>query len=70
MIQRSLALCAFIIFVGECADSDKPAPTGTGVPVVRPTGELHPWDLSSIVPVGSVRSMPNGCRPSAKMGHI
>jgi hypothetical protein len=60
MIQRSLALCAFIILAGGCADNDKPAPTGTGVSIVRPTGELHPWDLSSIVPVDSVRSMPKG----------
>ena len=28
--------------------------------VVRPTGELKPWDLSSIVSVESVRSMPTG----------
>ncbi len=31
------------------------------VPVVlRPTGELQPWDLSPIVPIDSVRSMPTG----------
>ena len=28
--------------------------------VVRPTGELQPWDLSTIVPIDSVRSMPTG----------
>ena len=33
------------------------------VPVVlRPTGELQPWDLSTIVPIDSVRSMPTGMR--------
>ena len=32
-----------------------------GETVLRPSGELLPWDLSAIVSIDSVRSMPGAC---------
>ena len=57
-----LALLALVVGLGSCGnDDDKtPSPTAPQHPVLRPTGELKPWDLAPIVPVDSVRAMPTG----------
>lgn len=57
-----LALFALVVGLGSCGNDDDtaPAPTAPQHPVLRPTGELKPWDLSPIVPVDSVRAMPPG----------
>ena len=57
-----LALFALVVGLGGCGESNDndPPPTAPREAVVRPTGELKPWDLSPIVPVDSVRSMPTG----------
>ena len=44
----------FVVFA-QSFGKEVPTPV-----VVRPTGELQPWDLSTIVPIDSVRSMPTG----------
>ena len=45
----------------SCGEDDPPpvAP-GPGATVLRPSGELQPWDLSAIVSIDSVRSQPEG----------
>ena len=43
-----------------CGDDDEPPPAAPGGTVLRPSGELQPWDLAPIVPVDSVRAMPPG----------
>ena len=55
-----LALLAFVVGLWGCGDDTSPPPTSPGETVLRPTGELKSWDLSSIVPVESVRAMPEG----------
>lgn len=57
-----LALLALVAGLGSCSndDDEAPSPTAPQHPVLRPTGELKPWDLSPIVPVDSVRAMPAG----------
>ena len=57
-----LALLALIVGLGSCGNDDDaaPSPTAPPHPVLRPTGELKPWDLSPIVPVDSIRAMPAG----------
>lgn len=57
-----LALFALVVGLGGCGNDDDtaPSPTAPQHPVLRPTGELKPWDLSPIVPVDSVRAMPPG----------
>ena len=51
-------LLLFVLVIWGCGDDS--SPTAPGDDVVRPTGELKPWDLSSIVSAESVRSMPTG----------
>ncbi len=53
-----LLLCAFVMGVWGCGDDS--SPTAPEEDVVRPTGDLQPYPLSSIVSVDSVRSMPTG----------
>ncbi len=55
-----LALLALVICLWSCGDDDEAPPAAPEETVLRPTGELQPWDLSAIVPVDSVRSMPPG----------
>ena len=57
-----LALLALVVGLGSCSNDDDEAPSPIAPPhsVLRPTGELKPWDLSPIVPVDSVRAMPAG----------
>ena len=57
-----LALFALIVGLGSCGNDDDtaPSPTAPQHPVLRPSGELKPWDLSPIVPVDSIRAMPPG----------
>ncbi|MXZ11287.1 MAG: hypothetical protein F4Y79_17835, partial [Gemmatimonadetes bacterium] len=57
MLIRVL-LFAFVICLSGCGDDS--SPTAPEDDVLRPTGELKPWDLSSIVSAESVRSMPAG----------
>ncbi len=57
MLTR-LLLFVLVICLWGCGDDS--SPTAPGDDVVRPTGELQPWDLSSIVSAESVRSMPTG----------
>ena len=57
MLTRLLLFVSAICLWG-CADDS--SPTAPGEDVVRPTGDLLPWSLSSIVSVDSVRSMPTG----------
>ncbi len=57
MLTR-LLLFVLVICLWGCGDDS--SPTAPGDDVVRPTGELKPWDLSSIVSAESVRSMPMG----------
>ncbi len=53
-----LLLFVLAICVWGCGDDS--SPTAPEDDVVRPTGELQPWPLSSIVSVDSVRSMAPG----------
>ena len=56
-----LALFALVIGLWGCeSDDNDPPPTAPRETVLRPSGELQPWDLSPIVPVDSVRAMPTG----------
>ena len=55
-----LALLALVVGLWGCGDDRDPPPISPEEIVLRPTGELKPWDLSPIVPVESVRSMPSG----------
>ena len=55
-----LVLFALVIGLWGCGDDNDPPPTAVGEDIIRPTGELQPWDLSPIVPVDSVRSMSAG----------
>ena len=45
---------------GEDEDDPPPVAPGPGATVLRPSGELQPWDLSAIVSIDSVRSQPGG----------
>ena len=54
-----LALLALAISLVSCGDDDAP-PAAPADPVLRPSGELLPWDLSAIVPIDSVRALPVG----------
>ncbi len=69
-----LVLFALAVSLWGCGDDSDPPPTAVvvepeppadsmqvgGQTVLRPSGALKPWDLSPIVPVDSVRSMPAG----------
>ena len=53
-----LAIIALAVSLWSCADDSDPlAPEDA---VLRPTGELQPYDLSPIVSLDEVRSMPRG----------
>ena len=54
-----LALLALAMSLVSCGDDDAP-PAAPADPVLRPSGELLPWDLSAIVPIDSVRALPPG----------
>ena len=54
-----LALLALAVSLLSCGDDDAP-PAAPQHSVLRPSGELLPWDLSAIVPIDSVRAMPPG----------
>ena len=60
LIRR--ALFPLLLGLWACGDDDAPPPVAPepGATVLRPSGELQPWDLSAIVPIDSVRSMPEG----------
>ena len=59
-----IALFPMLLFglwsCGEDEDDPPPVAPGPGPTVLRPSGELQPWDLSAIVPIDSVRSQPGG----------
>ena len=56
-----LAVFALVICLWGCeSDDNDPLPTAPRETVLRPSGELQPWDLSPIVPIDSVRTMPTG----------
>ena len=67
-----LRFALFALAVGQwgCGNDGDPAPTTAGpveavlgpTEVLRPTEVLQPWDLSPIVPIESVRTMPSGTR--------
>ncbi len=61
MLTR-LVLFALAVSLWGCGDDSDPPPTAAVVEptVLRPSGALQPWDLSPIVPIDSVRSMPAG----------
>ncbi len=54
------ALLVLALGLWACGDDEDPPPIVPQETVLRPSGELQPWDLSAIVPVDSVRAMPTG----------
>ena len=64
MMLLRFALFALAFGQWGCGNDGDPAPTAAGPveAVLRPTGVLQPWDLSSIVPIESVSTMPSGTR--------
>ena len=52
-------LLALSISLVSCGDDDAP-PAAPGETVLRPSGDLMPFDLSGIVPIDSVRALPAG----------
>ena len=55
-----LTLSAFVLFLCACGDDEDAPPTAPAETVLRPSGELQPWDLAAVVPIDSVRAMPAG----------
>ena len=55
------ALLALAMSLVSCGDDDPP-PAAPQDPVLRPSGELMPFDLSAIVPIDSVRTWDPGTR--------
>ena len=55
-----IRLLLFVLAICLWGCGNDSSPTAPGEDVVRPTGDLLPWHLSSIVSVDSVRSMPTG----------
>lgn len=54
------ALLLLTLGLWACGDDEDPPPIVPQETVLRPSGELQPWDLAPIVPVDSVRAMPAG----------
>ena len=54
-----LALLALAVSLWSCGDDDAP-PAAPEETVLRPSGELMPWDLSAVVPIDSVRTLSPG----------
>ena len=52
-------LLALAAFFGSCGDDDE-APAAPEDPVLRPSGELMPFDLSAVVPIDSVHGLSPG----------
>ena len=64
MFIRMTLFPLLLLGLWSCGDDDDPppvAPDPKGT-VLRPSGELQPWDLSAIVPIDSVRSKSRGRR--------
>ena len=55
-----IRLLLFVLAICLWGCGNDSSPTAPGEDVLRPTGDLLPWHLSSIVSVDSVRSMPTG----------
>ncbi len=55
-----LTLSALVLCLCACGDDEDAPPTAPGETVLRPAGELQPWDLAAVVPIDSVRAMPAG----------
>ena len=58
-IASASALALLAVLLGACGDDDAP-PTGPQNEVLRPSGELMPFDLSAVVPIDSVRALDPG----------
>ena len=58
MAIRFALLLSLVLW--SCGDDEDPPPVVPQDTVLRPSGELQPWDLAPIVPVDSVRAMPVG----------
>ena len=70
MTLLRFALFALVVGQWGCGNDGDPAPTAVDpveavlgpTEVLRPTEVLQPWDLSPIVPIDIVRTMPSGTR--------
>ena len=55
-----LALLALAVSLWSCGDDDDAPPAAPEETVLRPSGELMPWDLSAVVTIDSVRTLSPG----------